>query len=45
MTEKEQQYIDELYYWLEWTAQQRPGKETEVLYTPSQLGAVIINLN
>ncbi len=37
--------IRELRFWLYWTAGQRPGNETEILYTPGQLGAIIINLN
>lgn len=45
MTEQEQKFIDELLYWLSWTTQQQPGKETEILYVPHQMGAVIINLN
>lgn len=45
MTEQEQKLIDELLYWLQWIAQQHPGKETEILYVPQQMGAVIINLN
>ena len=45
MTEQEQQLIDELIYWLNWTAKQQPGNETEILYTPGVMGAVIINLN
>lgn len=41
----EQKLVAEMQYWLAWTAQQRPGNETEILYVPEQLGAIIINLN
>lgn len=45
VTNEEQKYIEELYFWLRWTAARIPGNETEILYTPNQLGAIIINLN
>jgi hypothetical protein len=45
MTDKDQKLIDELRFWLQWTAEQQPGNETEILYVPMQMGAIIINLN
>lgn len=35
----------EIIYWLQWVKLQQPGKETEVLYTPTQMGGIIVNLN
>jgi hypothetical protein len=46
MSEEQQKQIDELLHWLEWTAAQKPGNETEILFQPgSQIGGVLINLN
>lgn len=43
MSSKEQQA--EVIFWLQWINKVRPGAETEILFVPNELGAIIINLN